>query len=332
MLDLGTPGVLKLLSEQIKQDIDAYCVETYSTRTRGHLGASAIGKSCCRELWYNFRWAYTKIHDGRQYRLFQRGHFEEPRFTGYLEGIGCKVKDFDKKLLFHPESESYFYGTDSDIVDLVEDVEGIPFHENKAKELGIYLDKGKRQIRIYGCKGHFAGSLDSVIELPKRYQIEQHVLFLGEYKTQGTQKFPKLIEKGCQLDKYTHWCQQCVYGYKLGLQYGVYIVVNKNDDDLYIEVMKLDWFLGQELEQKAERIIFSQVPPAKISLSSDYYECRFCDMKDVCWNNKPAEVNCRSCARCFPVDEAQWYCNLYDSVVPKEFIETGCLEGWVSII
>ena len=122
MLNLETPGSLKLLSEQIAKDIDAYCVETYSKRTRGHLGASQIGKPCSRELWYNFRWVYSHIFEPRMYRLFQRGHFEEPRFTGYLEGIGCEVICFD---------------------------------ENNLTE----EDKGKRQIRIHACKCHFASGL-----------------------------------------------------------------------------------------------------------------------------------------------------------------------------
>jgi hypothetical protein len=334
MLDLETPGSLTLLAETIKNDIDAACVAKYSAEGhRGHLGASQIGKPCSRSLWYNFRWVYFKIHDGRQYRLFQRGHFEEARFTMYLEMIGCKVKALDKILLYHAESESLFYGTENDLLDgLVSDVEGIPEFEQKARELGIYLDKGKRQIRIYGCQDHFAGSLDALIELPKRYNIVQDVLFLGEYKTQATQKFPQLVEQGVVIKKYEHWCQQCVYGYKLGLDYGVYIVVNKNDDDLHIEVVKLDHYLAKELENKAEKIIFSQVPPVKISASPDYFDCNWCDYKQVCWFGKEADVNCRSCARCKPVEKGQWFCNYYNSIVPKEFIRSGCKDNWISII
>lgn len=294
MFDLTLPGSLKLLSETISKDIDTYCVTKYSEGSRSHLGASQIGKSCSRALWYNFRWVYFKVYTGQQYRLFQRGHFEEPRFTEYLEGIGCEVKCFD---------------------------------DNNLEE----KDKGKRQIRIYGCKGHFAGSLDATVKLPERYQIQQEVVFLGEFKTQGTQKFAKLVEDGCQLNKYIHYCQMCVYGYKLGLKYGIYLVVDKNTDYLHIEVIELDWFLGKELEDKAERIIFSQVPPNKIAASADYYECKFCDYKEVCWFDKPAVKNCRSCKRAEPICDAQWLCNYYDNVIPKDFIKIACDE-WLSII
>ena len=294
MLNLELPGTLKLLSEQIKNDINLHCVAKYNDGHRSHLGASLIGKGCSRALWYSFRWVYNQVHDGRMYRLFQRGHFEESRFTSYLEGIGCEVTIFDESHLDE-------------------------------------IDKGKRQIRISDCKGHFGGSIDAKIKLPTRYGIEQDVLFLGEYKTQGTQKFAKLQLSGVKLEKYQHFCQQSVYGFKLGLKYAIYMAVDKNTDELHIEVIELDWFLGQELINKAERIIFAQEPPNKISASASFFECKWCDFNQVCWNNKPAEINCRSCKRSVAVDNAEWYCKQYDLILPKENIKNGCAT-WESLI
>lgn len=293
-LDLESPGGLAYLSEKLKNDIDAHIVKKYSTGHRSHLGASQIGRPCSRELWYGFRWVYYKIETAQQYRLFQRGHFEEPRFTEYLTDIGCEVTCFDDANL----------------------------HEQ---------DKGKRQIRISDCKGHFGGSIDAKIKLPAHYNITQDVLFLGEYKTQGTQKFAKLVEKGVQIDKYQHFCQQSIYGLKLGLQYAIYIAVDKNNDNLHLEVVKLDWTLGRELESKAEKIIFSQEPPAKISASPDFFECRWCSYRSICWHNHSIEVSCRSCMRAQPVDNAEWMCNLHGAIIPKEFIRKGCGD-WVGIV
>ena len=332
MIDLNSPGTLKLLSEQMSQDVDEWCVETYQGTHRSHLGGSVIGKSCSRDLWYGFRWVQTVRFDGRMHRLFQRGHFEEPRFVSYLEGIGCDVTVFDKVLLFHPESDSYFYDNPRNIRDpLVEVVEDNPAHEYEATKRGIYLDKGKRQIQISGCDGHFGGSLYIILSLPKRYGIDQDVLFIGEYKTQGTQKFAKLQNNGVQIDKHQHYCQQSIYGYKLNIKYSVYISVNKNTDDLHLEVIKLDYVLAKELEAKAERIIFNNTPPAKISASPDYFECKWCDFRQICWFNKEAERNCRSCTRSSAVKEGQWYCDWFQSIIPKKFIRQGCGE-WVSLI
>ena len=331
MLDLEAPGSLKLLSETIHKDINSWCVYEYDDGHRSHLGASLIGHSCSRYLWYLFRWVFHYQFSGRMYRLFQRGHREEDVINQYLTGMGCEVQLFDKVLLYHPESECYFYDNPDNCSDpLVEIVEGLQTHEEVAKKLGVFMDKGKRQIRISACQGHFGGSIDGKVKMPKRYGIQQDVIFLSEDKTQGTQKFAKLQTKGVQIEKYQHFCQQSIYGFKLGLEYALYISANKNNDDLHVEVIKLDHFLGQELENKAEKIIFSQTPPNKVSASANFFECNWCDYKDICWNGKPAEKNCRSCHFCKPVDNAQWECHKF-GIVPKEHLIKGC-EKWVSLI
>ena len=58
---------------------------------RAHLGASLIGRSCNRALWYSFRWSTVVVHDPRILRLFQRGHDEEPRLTKLLRDAGITV-------------------------------------------------------------------------------------------------------------------------------------------------------------------------------------------------------------------------------------------------
>ena len=62
----------------------------------GRLGASAIGKPCDRQLWYNFRDLYAKKFSGRMLRLFETGHLEEPRFVRELKAIGCEVHAVDE--------------------------------------------------------------------------------------------------------------------------------------------------------------------------------------------------------------------------------------------
>lgn len=95
-LDLSLPGALKLLASEIKNDIDnaAIAIDAEDGR-RTHLGASAIGDSCFRKLWFGFRWAYSVKVDGRQTRLFMRGHLEESRFTTFLTRAGHKVLNLD---------------------------------------------------------------------------------------------------------------------------------------------------------------------------------------------------------------------------------------------
>jgi hypothetical protein len=332
MIDLDSPGTMKQVARRISTDIDEYCVRKWDEGPRSHLGASVIGHNCSYYLSLSFRWAFYKVHEAVQYRLFQRGHFEEPRFINYLTGMGCNVKSFDKVLLFHAESDAYYYGPEEDCTEgYVQCVEDIPTHEIEAAKRGITLDKGKRQIRISACKGHFGGSTDGQVILPERYGIPEWILL--ELKTQGIGKkgknFIELTEKGMKIKKAQHFAQCSIYGYKLGLKYVLYIAVNKNTDELHIEVVKLDPFLGEALERKAEMIIFGATPPAKLSMSPAYFECSYCDAKEYCHLGKPVDKNCRSCKNSLAIEDACWYCTQYQQTIPKEFIKDGCGE-WIS--
>ena len=62
---------------------------------REHLGASLIGKSCDRALWYDFRWATYSRHPGRILRLFETGQREEERLVRNLRATGATVLEVD---------------------------------------------------------------------------------------------------------------------------------------------------------------------------------------------------------------------------------------------
>ena len=62
---------------------------------RDHLGASLIGKSCARALWYDFRWATPARFEGRMLRLFETGQIEEARLVRNLRATGATVLEVD---------------------------------------------------------------------------------------------------------------------------------------------------------------------------------------------------------------------------------------------
>jgi hypothetical protein len=62
---------------------------------RPHLGASQIGKSCERALWYDFRWVRPARFHGRVLRLFETGQLEEARIVRNLRRIGATVLEVD---------------------------------------------------------------------------------------------------------------------------------------------------------------------------------------------------------------------------------------------
>jgi len=62
---------------------------------RNHMGASQIGHSCERKLWYDFLWCSEPKFDGRMLRLFQTGFREESRIIDELRANGITVYSVD---------------------------------------------------------------------------------------------------------------------------------------------------------------------------------------------------------------------------------------------
>lgn len=285
-VNLDAPGIAKALAKRILEEIDEYCVRTYDGGHRSHLGASLIGRECKRYLWYVFRWCLHEKTTGRQQRLFNRGHREEARFIEWLEGIGFKV---------------WFENRDE-----------------APNEKGEYPQYG-----ISDVMGHFGGSLDGVAVLPERYGIAEPVLL--EFKTNGTGAgFNKLADDGMAIAKPEHFAQTSTYGKKYNFRYCVYLNINKNDDSLHIEVVKLNHNLGEQMIMKAEQIIMSQTAPARLSDNPTFHKCGYCHMKEVCHKGAVVEVNCRSCAFARPVENAEWFCEVHNGNIPKDFIAKAC--------
>lgn len=315
------------LAAQIKEDINEYCVKVYgSEERRSHLGASQIGKECARELWYNFRWVKTIKFDGRMHRLFNRGHKEEDRFCEWLRGAGITVQEFEPSLLYlDTVTDQYIVGKFPEN-DILMNVSGSSSHLSEAEKRGIEFP-AKKQMKVSGVEGHFSGSMDGKAFLNK-YGCS--FALITEFKTSSDKYFKKMIADGVRVTKPEHYAQMCVYGYKDKVKFGLYLMINKNDDSIHVEVVELDWLFAEELERKAEFIITSQVAPPRAYDKPTDFRCRYCDYLDICWNNAEIEKNCRSCKLCNAAENKEWYCDKWNSNIPFENIKDGC-KGWVAI-
>ena len=320
-IDLDNPEILKQIATAIRDNIDIYAQNTYDGGHRKHLGASIIGNDCSRALWYTFRWIYHKKYEGRMQRLFQRGHLEELRYTEYLRGLGFTVTDRDDSYkLYHNVNlnEYKWSNVDSSDYEYV-DVTGNDEHETIAAQRGIKYP----QMKVSDVNGHFGGSIDGELQFPPTWGIPGK--FLTEFKTKGTGAgFTKLKTKGVKFGANEHWVQMCIYGRKRGYTHAVYFSTNKNDDDMHVEMLKLDWSLADDMLRKAERVIYAKEPPQQISKEPTNFKCSWCDYKDHCHYGAKVEVNCRSCEHASPIDDGLWACSLYGSPIPDATIKTGC--------
>jgi len=244
----------------------------------------------------------------------QRGANEKRR--GYLGGseIGkecsrqlwynfrhCSAPDFDGRLyrLFnrgHREEETF-----------VAELRGIGCQV-------FEYDSNGDQFEVVACNGHFKGHTDGVAlgvpEAPKTW----HLL---EMKTASAKSFAKTKKDGCEKDKPQHFAQMQVYMHLMKLTRALYMVVNKDNDELYIERIRYDAKKAQALIDKAQSIINATTPPERISDRPDSFACKFCDARELCHGTSEVAVNvpalsCRQCVHATPIENGEWACMLKD--------------------
>jgi len=316
------------VAKRVLSEINGYCVSEYDSGHRNHLGASQIGHECKRYLFLVFRWAKREKFTGRKLRLFDRGHREEDRFIEWLRGIGAKVFEYDfqnNALIYDSDDNAYEVQIRKDFENIADitpnwaDVSEDLTHIARAKADGVKLP----QFRMSGVMGHYGGSLDCVIILPERYNIPEALL--GEFKTNGTGRgFNDLLGGGVALSKPLHHTQMSCYGKGFGLKNGAYFNVNKNDDDMHVEIIELDHNLAMQMELKAEQIITAENAPHKLSNDTTFWKCKICSFHGICHEGQIIEKNCRSCKFAKAVENAAWHCEQHNAIIPQEHIAKAC--------
>ena len=169
--------------------------------------------------------------------------------------------------------------------------------------------KTRRQYRVEAHGGHFGGSLDGLAlglpEAPKTW----HVL---EFKTHSAKSFTDLVAKKVRESKPLHYAQMQIYMHLIDLTRALYLAVNKDTDDLYVERVEADPDFAERLLDKAGRVILAATPPPRLSEDPSWYQCRLCDHAPVCHGGQAAAVNCRTCLHSTPVEGA-WHCARFDA-------------------
>jgi hypothetical protein len=76
---------------------------------------------------------------------------------------------------------------------------------------------------------------------------------------------------------------------------------------------------------KAERVIFAETAPERISENADFYKCRWCSFWSLCHGGRamPA-VNCRTCLHVTPTSAGGWHCARWDRVLSVDEQRRGC--------
>ena len=274
---------------------DAYRAGEDGYRT--HLGASVVGGECARAVAYGWHWALKRPPRGRKGEDGVHAHSRMARLwnRGHLE-------------------EARF------IACLL--AAGIQVYQQT---------EDGNQFRISAFGGHFGGSTDGVLlGVP---DLPPGIPCLAEFKTHGSKSFKKLEEDGVLASKETHYVQMQLYMGKRGLQYALYLAVNKDTDDLYAEIVRYDGTTDAAYLERARSIIFDDTLPQRIKgASPGFHVCKYlCDFKDVCFHTVKPDRNCRTCAHWRPLEDGTSVCTLTGAVTDKAAQVAGCASYELSV-
>lgn len=171
-------------------------------------------------------------------------------------------------------------------------------------------------------RGHLRGHLDCVVKNLPEYPGEA---ILVDVKTANKNRFDRVVTNGMAAESPQYVAQAQGYMGLMNLKRAAYFYVCKDDDRLHIEWLEFDQVAFDQLVAKAERIIFTDRPPMRGFADPTDYQCRYCDHKPICWDQKvAAKVNCRTCKHVTPADGGAWMCSLTNSPIPLSKQRIGC--------
>lgn len=217
--------------------------DNHKDEQRDYLGASIIGHECLRFLYYSYNNYPRKPFSAKTLMTFESGHRSEDLAAERLRMIP------NIRLLTHKEDGNQYGFSDFD---------------------------GK-------FKGHYDGGIRGLLEAPKTWHIWEH----KEVNEKGFKEFYKLrnqhgYKNVLKAWKPMYYAQHQVYMHYTKMTRGFLTVstmggreylscrtnYNKNDAEFYI--------------RKAKMIIDAQQPPQKLSNQPDFFQCKWCDFKEVC--------------------------------------------------
>jgi hypothetical protein len=188
------------------------------------------------------------------------------------------------------------------------------------------ITHGGSQTRVSGYRGHAGGSVDGIVEEVPEYPDET---LLFEAKSMNHNNFLDVKRKGVKVSKPIYYGQMQIYMGKLDLDKAMFVSLDKNTSDLYIEFVHFDEYEYEHLIDREEDIIeakhINEFP--RISNNPSWFNCKFCDAKEVCHSGITPEKNCRTCDHAELCDEGVWYCRVHKEDQSVEDQEHGC-EMW----
>lgn len=175
---------------------------------------------------------------------------------------------------------------------------------DELRSIGVEVWGQQDRIRLVDgfVRGKCDGKALGILEAPKT----EH---LCEFKSSNSKGFKEILKHKCKVAKPLHYGQCQIGMHAFGLTRCWYEVRNKDDDSIYSERIEYDAAYCLRQLARAERIIFSDTPPSKISDKPDFFGCTFCRHKGICKEGARPRRTCRSCIHFQPERGGDCHCS-----------------------
>lgn len=169
-------------------------------------------------------------------------------------------------------------------------------------KVGIIVEKQQRE--IIATAGHWRGHTDG----QAKTQLDGE--FLVEFKTHNQSSFADLLKKKVKVSKSAHYAQCQAYMGYLGLKKALYMALNKNTSEYYIEWIEFDEPHFKDLQRVELEVIMADALLPRIGNNNiTWFECKMCDCKNQCFGKTRPEENCRTCSHVDVMDDGIWACS-----------------------
>ncbi|PDS97548.1 oxidoreductase [Rhizobium sp. S9] len=179
------------------------------------------------------------------------------------------------------------------------------------------------QDRVRAAGGHLRGKIDGralgLLEAPTK----EHIV---ECKSAKQEVFAKVKKHGVQKGKPEHYATFQFYMHGLGVDRVVYMMTNKNDEEVYMERVPYDAEFAMRAVARIERVINMPEPPGRLCSKRDDFRGMFCRQAEVCWGEVRARAHCRSCLHSTPLMDgnAGWDCARWSKPLSLAEQDAGC--------
>ena len=187
----------------------------------------------------------------------------------------------------------------------------------KTQGWSVYAD----QAEVVGIAGHWKGHIDGECDHP---DFNDGKTMLIEFKTHNDKSFNDLKKKAVKVSKPGHYAQMQAYmGYRVR-DCGLYVAINKNTSEYYFEIIPFDMDAFSDIIEKQSEVLMSEVLLPRIGTGTpSWFECKFCDAKDVCYHRAEPHVNCRSCEHVDVLDDGKWRCTFAKHSAKGKYLTIG---------